>query len=602
MNYQRQEFIDGKTTLRAQHLINMEDAILENEANIKLLASGSSNADPLYGLNVLCLGDSITAGQGMTSTTRWANVLGNKHNWNLTVQAQGGISLSSYWYTANNSTDVSINKKAETIATMNPKPDLVIVWGGHNDASYRYAPLGSFEDLASTDSSGMLSTKADKNSFKGALRYIAELVHTYAPKATLVVLTREWTSLTPSSLKVPEGTTDTNRMFDDAVYEGAKYFGWVPINMQLCGITPFTLTTYTGDRVHPNALGTALIVNYLSSELSKIYRIQDIDSIKVTGVTLNKTSTSLKVGNTETLSATITPSDATTKTVTWSSSNTSVATVSSGKITAIAAGQTIITVTTTDGGFKATCTVKVNAEDIKVTGISLDKHNYTMEQSTQMRLNATIVPSDATNQNLIWTSSNEDTLTVEAGLVKALREGSAIVTVKTEDGEYTDTCEFTITAENDYWLLERLNGVTHNEVVSNSMLGTQYFAYDGEESLNQLQGKTINGIWFMSRTGVDSVPTTNVNIYLVNLNNLEPANWELKQTVTMQNVSPGDKVSFDLEEIYIPEGYTIGVKASTTYVGSQKGFDTTLPAHYWAGTTGSGTAISSGAYDFRIKV
>lgn len=267
MGYTKQGFVnnDASKPLMAEQLIAMEDAIIANENR-----TGGS----LDGLNVLCLGDSITYGQGVTTENKWTTHLENRHNWNLTVEAAGGIALSSWWYTNNDSTDVSICKRAEKIATMNPKPDIVIVWGGHNDGSYRSSPLGSWDNMATQDTSGVLATYADRNSFKGALRYIAELVHNYAPNATLFVLTREFTSLTASTLKVPEGTTDTNRMFDDAVIEGANYFGWVPINMGLCGITPFTLSKYTGDKVHPNAEGTVLIANYLSSELAKHYRIK----------------------------------------------------------------------------------------------------------------------------------------------------------------------------------------------------------------------------------------------------------------------------------------------------------------------------------------
>ena len=94
----------------------------------------------LENLNVLCLGDSITAGQGLTSNTRWTNVLANKYGWTLTNKSQGGISLSSYYYTANSKTDVSIAKKAEVLKTMPTPPDMIIVWGGHNDVGYRYSP------------------------------------------------------------------------------------------------------------------------------------------------------------------------------------------------------------------------------------------------------------------------------------------------------------------------------------------------------------------------------------------------------------------------------------------------------------------------------
>ncbi len=82
--------------------------------------------------------------------------------------------------------------------------------------------------------------------------------------------------------------------------------------------------------------------------------------IAVTGVKLNKESTSLEVGANETLNATVSPSTATNKKVTYISSDDAVATVdSNGKITAVKAGTTDITVTTEDGSKTAKCSVTV---------------------------------------------------------------------------------------------------------------------------------------------------------------------------------------------------------------------------------------------------
>jgi len=83
-------------------------------------------------------------------------------------------------------------------------------------------------------------------------------------------------------------------------------------------------------------------------------------SVPVTGVTLNHSTLTLIIGNTEILTATVTPSNATNPAVTWSSSNTNVATVSGGTVTALAVGTATITVTTVDGGKTATCAVTVN--------------------------------------------------------------------------------------------------------------------------------------------------------------------------------------------------------------------------------------------------
>ena len=82
-------------------------------------------------------------------------------------------------------------------------------------------------------------------------------------------------------------------------------------------------------------------------------------TVAVESVTLNKTQLTLDVGGEETLTATVTPDNATDKTVTWSSDNTAVATVENGKITAVAAGTAMITATA--GDKSATCTVTVNA-------------------------------------------------------------------------------------------------------------------------------------------------------------------------------------------------------------------------------------------------
>lgn len=81
--------------------------------------------------------------------------------------------------------------------------------------------------------------------------------------------------------------------------------------------------------------------------------------VSVTGVTLNKTSTSIAVGANETLTATVAPSTATNKTVTWSTSDATIATVSNGKVAGVKAGTATITVKTADGNKTATCAVTI---------------------------------------------------------------------------------------------------------------------------------------------------------------------------------------------------------------------------------------------------
>lgn len=105
------------------------------------------------------------------------------------------------------------------------------------------------------------------------------------------------------------------------------------------------------------------------------------NSAKVTSVKLNKTSLSLKIGNTAYLSATVRPSGANKK-VTWTSSDPSVATVSSaGKVTGIKAGTSTITATTVDGGYTAVCQVTVAA---KMISASINFYNHTGKQIDEL--------------------------------------------------------------------------------------------------------------------------------------------------------------------------------------------------------------------------
>jgi Bacterial surface proteins containing Ig-like domains len=170
------------------------------------------------------------------------------------------------------------------------------------------------------------------------------------------------------------------------------------------------------------------------------------DAVAVTGVSL-KTSTGLIVGGTETLTAAITPSNATNKNVTWSSSNAAIASVSTGgEVTGVSAGTAIITVTTVDGGKTASCTVMVSTTAVAVTGVSLKTSTGLAVGDTET-LFAAITPSNATNQNVTWNSSNTAVASVSAGgVVTGVSAGTAIITVTTVDGGKTAQCTVTVTS------------------------------------------------------------------------------------------------------------------------------------------------------------
>lgn len=112
--------------------------------------------------------------------------------------------------------------------------------------------------------------------------------------------------------------------------------------------------------------------------------------VAVTGVTLNKSTMSLVATAEETLTATVAPENATNKAVTWSTSNDKVATVADGKVTAVAPGEAVITATTADGGFTATCKVTVTEKpcehNAKLTKVEAKKATCTEPGNAECRL------------------------------------------------------------------------------------------------------------------------------------------------------------------------------------------------------------------------
>lgn len=171
-------------------------------------------------------------------------------------------------------------------------------------------------------------------------------------------------------------------------------------------------------------------------------------SVSVTGVSLDKTEIVLVEGSSEKLTATVEPTNATNKNVTWSSDHEAIATVDqNGTVTARRGGQATITVTTVDGSKTATCTVRVRIQiGEPVQSVGLNKTELALEVGKTGTLEAIVEPSDATNKNVTWSSSNSEVATVDNGVVTAVSAGTAIITVTTEDGAKTATCKVTVNA------------------------------------------------------------------------------------------------------------------------------------------------------------
>lgn len=195
--------------------------------------------------------------------------------------------------------------------------------------------------------------------------------------------------------------------------------------------------------------------------------------VKVSRITLSaSTGLTLTKGQTQKLTATVAPANATNKTVTWKTSNKNVATVSeNGLVTAVGGGDATITCTAKDGSnVKATCKVTVT---VPVSGIQLSQTSAALTVGDTLTLTKTIYPSDATNQAVTWTSSSDAVASVDSnGKITAKTAGSAMITCKSvSDNSVVGICNVTVKAKVQTPSEIKVNKITLNKTTASVTKG-----------------------------------------------------------------------------------------------------------------------------------
>jgi uncharacterized protein YjdB len=167
--------------------------------------------------------------------------------------------------------------------------------------------------------------------------------------------------------------------------------------------------------------------------------------VAVTGVSVFPKILGVVMGDSSSVTATLSPINATNTAVTWTSLNSSIANVSQkGMVYGIALGTTKVYATTADGGFTDTCVV--NVLPIAVTGVFVYPKTLGLVIGDSSIISAVVSPSDATNSDVTWTSLNPSVASVsQTGMVHGIVLGTTKVYVTTNDGNYTDTCTVTVT-------------------------------------------------------------------------------------------------------------------------------------------------------------
>lgn len=168
--------------------------------------------------------------------------------------------------------------------------------------------------------------------------------------------------------------------------------------------------------------------------------------VPVASVSLDKNTANGLVGQTDQLTPTVLPVDATDKSVTWSTSGAAASVSTSGLVTFLSNGSAYITATTVDGSHTAQCLYTITTA---VESVSLAPATVSLSLSgvSTQSLTPTFVPATASLKTGTYTSSEDTIATVDSvGNIQAVGVGTATITFTTTDGNKTATCDVTVTA------------------------------------------------------------------------------------------------------------------------------------------------------------
>ncbi len=236
-------------------------------------------------------------------------------------------------------------------------------------------------------------------------------------------------SLNTATIEMVEGETFSlvaTVLPKDAEYDGVT---WASSNASVASVNSGTVSAVKE--------GTATITASAGGK-SAICSVKVSSKIvAVTSITLDKTSLSMQVGETELITAMVSPDNATDKTVEWGSSDVAVATVADGIITAKKSGEA--TITAKSGSCIAECKVTIT---VSTESVTLDKTSLSLAIGESATLTVTVKPDDATDKTVTWSSSDESVARVDNGKVTAVNAGQAKISAAV--GNITTSCNVVV--------------------------------------------------------------------------------------------------------------------------------------------------------------
>lgn len=187
-------------------------------------------------------------------------------------------------------------------------------------------------------------------------------------------------------------------------------------------------------------IGKCKIYAYIGENKSNELELECLN--KIDSVVINKTETKIEVGKTDKIDIKITPEDATYKEFTWTSSDNNIAKVENGLITGMNIGECEIKAIDYTKAISITC--KVEVIPVEIESLLLDETSVTLGKGQKYILLSSYTPNNATNTDIVWSSSDSNIIKVDKGKITAVNTGTATVTITSTNGVKA-TCNFSVT-------------------------------------------------------------------------------------------------------------------------------------------------------------
>ncbi|WP_158095134.1 Ig-like domain-containing protein [Gottfriedia luciferensis] len=457
-------------------------------------------------------------------------------------------------------TSIALNKTALTFKVGDPDFKLEATVGPNNASDKSLTWTSSNPSVATVDANGVVHAVASGSTTITAKSVLGNAV---ATSAVTVAYNVSSISLNKPSLTVNIGTPSTLTATISPTNATNKNVTWTSSDTNIATVSATGVVT-------GKAVGTATItattVDGGKKAESTITVLQP-----VTSIVLNKTALTFKVGDPDfKLEATVGPNNASDKSLTWTSSNPSVATVdANGVVHAVASGSATITAKSLLGNAVATSAVTVAYD---VSSISLNKSSLTVNIGTPSALTATISPTNATNKNVTWTSSDTNIATVSAtGVVTGKAVGTVTITATTVDGG--KKAESTIT------VLQPVTSITLNKTALTLKVGDPDFKLEATVGPINASDKSLT--WTSS----------NPSVATVDANGVVHAVASGKTTITAKSVL-GNAVATSAVTVSIPVS-NVTLNTTNLTIGINKTFSLIATVEPVLATTKSVTWTSS---------